>query len=113
MKGNRYQTNATSFGLGMTSLTAVAFLVGLLEPLEKLALHVRQVTCNNREVDSRIAHVDYDDGTLALATTANATQRDYIAGLIRALHDLGARAVAMDILFGEPQRLKVDDPVMS
>ena len=53
----------------------------------------------------RIVVADIDDRSLA-AVGQWPWRRDVIAQLIRVLHDLGARTIALDIVFAEPDRLQ-------
>ena len=114
MAPKQHQQRGMAVGLGVTSLCSLAFMLGWFEPFENYALDLRQLYFNHLDVDSRIAHVDYDDGTIGRVGIDDALKRDFIAALVHMLHELGARAVAIDILFLEKQnpRPREDAPAL-
>src|SRR5437764_14954191 len=93
-----YQFRGAALGLGLTLLIAGVYWLGFLERFENIALDVRQRYCSRIETDSRIVHVDIDDGSVEkVGRWPDAWPRDLLADLIRTIHEGGAAAIAVDL----------------
>lgn len=106
MTARRHQYWGIALGLAITLGTA-GLLTPRLDPLERLALDLRFRYANRVPADPRIVHVDIDDGSLERIGRWP-WPRDVVADLVRTLHELGASAIALDLLFDEPEPYRVN-----
>src|SRR5207302_636758 len=107
----RYQFRGGALGLGLTLLIAAVYWLGGLERFENLALDIRQRYFSRVDTDARIVHVDIDDGSVEkVGRWPDKWPRDLLAELVRIIHAGGAKSVALDLLFDEPQPTRFDDP---
>jgi class 3 adenylate cyclase len=90
------------FGLGglIVALGCAAFAAGLLHSLDHVGLDLHFRHFGRVEADPRLVLIDIDDG--ALRNEPWPWPRRRFAELVSTLHELGARATALDILFIEP-----------
>lgn len=93
------------FGLGLTALVLGAALVGLLTPLEHWLYHRRARYCQffTPAPDDSLIHLDIDDSALDIIGSWP-WPRSYLAEILDELNLAGTRAVAMDVIFSEPQQ---------
>lgn len=102
----RHQFQGAALGFAATGIVAVLYLLGVLEPFERQALDWRQVVANQFDVHKDIVHVDIDDSAITNVGRWP-WSRDEVAQLIDVIGLAGARAIAIDFLFDEPERPRV------
>jgi class 3 adenylate cyclase/CHASE2 domain-containing sensor protein len=93
-------------GLAATAATTAASL-RWGETLERRALDWRFRHAQRLEASPRIVHVDIDDGSLERIGRWP-WHRDVLADLVRTLHELGAAAIALDLILDAPQPARVE-----
>jgi adenylate cyclase len=98
----RKQRGAVCVGLAVTLAAAVLQVLGLFQRIEWLFLdaYFRQV--NRIEASRQIVHVDIDDASLD-RVGAWPWPRDVQADLVRILHEIGAKTIALDLVYSEPR----------
>jgi len=100
---------AIVLGLLATALVAVGHLKGLDRRTELHALDLRLRTARPTGDAAEIVHVDIDDRSLA-ELGRWPWPRERLAGMIDVLSDCGARAVALDVILPEPQKVRYVHP---
>jgi adenylate cyclase len=90
----------------MGAVAAVAFyLAGLDRPAEHYALDLRFAYCSKLEAPESILHVDIDDRALE-ELGRWPWPRAMLAGVVDVLGECGAEAIALDIIFPDPQKVR-------
>ena len=100
----RLLVDATLFGVVLTLLVAGADALGLLTPLERWLYDSRALWCQHwtPPPTDKLVHVDIDDA--ALDSVGHwPWDRSDVAEILDELRMAGAKAVALDVLFSEPQ----------
>jgi adenylate cyclase len=77
--------------------------------MELWAYDLRVRYCNNVPPASAIVHVDIDDASL-MRVGRWPWHRDQLAEVVRAIADLGAANIMIDLLLSEPEPAYLDDP---
>ena len=100
----RLLIDATLFGVLLTLVVGAADAFGLLTPVERFFYDQRAALCQRwmPPPTDRLVHVDIDDGALD-AIGHWPWDRTDVADILDELHRAGAKAVALDVLFSEPQ----------
>ena len=93
-------------GLLGTLLILIAFWIGLDPRTELRALDMR-FGLTDAPLPDDILHVDIDDGSLE-AVGRWPWDRQKFAAIIDVLKDCGAKAVMVDLILDEPQRLRYE-----
>lgn len=107
---NRPRLMGFLVGLAITIAGCVAFVFYFHSfILELKALDERFLKLSTLEPDPRIVHVDIDDSALDRVGRWPWT-RDKTAALIRVLHELGAKMIAVDLLIDERETPVREDP---
>ncbi len=106
----RANTIALLIGLAATTVVALAYAAGALDPLERLALdwrfrHANPIGVFPSAADPAIVCIDIDDTTLARVGRWP-WPRDVQAPLVAIPAELGARAVLVDLTWNEPEPLR-------
>lgn len=96
-------------GLALTGAAVVLHAGGFTERLELLGFDLLVEWFSRVPASDKILHIDIDDDALERVGSWP-WPRDLQAGLVRALHELGARQVVMDIVFSEPRPPEVRLP---
>src|SRR5438477_5577434 len=100
----KYQFRGTALGLLLTLTITALYFFDVFERPENIALDFRQKHFSQIDADSRIVHVDIDDGSVdKIGRWPDAWPRDLLAELVRSISDGGASVIAVDLLFDEPQ----------
>ena len=100
----RLLIDATLFGALLTMIVAAADALGMLAPLERWFYDQRALLCQRwmPPPTDRLVHVDIDDA--AIATIGRwPWDRTDVAEILDELRLAGAKAVALDVTFSEPQ----------
>lgn len=102
----RLLIDATLFGVLLTFFVAAADAFGLLGPLENWFYDQRALHCQRwmPAPTTKLVHLDIDGPSLD-AIGAWPWDRADVADLLDELGRAGPRAVALDVLFSEPQRV--------
>jgi CHASE2 domain-containing sensor protein/class 3 adenylate cyclase len=100
----RLLVDATLIGAVLTLLVAAADALGWLTPLERWFYDQRALLCQHwmPPPTDRLVHVDIDDASQATVGRWPWPRTD-VAELLDELHKAGAKAVALDVTFTEPQ----------
>ena len=93
---------ALLLGLITTLIMLALYLLGAADRIELLTLDLRFRRLPTAPPNDRILHVDIDDRSLD-ELGRWPWPRTQLAGIVEILHDAGADAVALDIIFPEPQ----------
>src|SRR5262245_13848442 len=96
-----HQSRSVLICVIVTLTIAVGFIFGLFDKSELKSIDWRFMRRGNRPVDSRIAMVLIDDGAIH-ELGRWPWPRKYHGELIRALNKAGAKAIAFDMFFPEP-----------
>src|SRR5439155_2377957 len=101
----RLLVDATLIGVVLTLLVAAADGLGVLAPLERWLYDQRAVRCQHwtPPPTNLLVHVDVDDASLD-AIGAWPWKRTDVADILDELRLAGPKAVALDVLFSEPQK---------
>ena len=94
--------SALLLGLAATAMIAACHLVGLDRRAELLALDLRFRRLSSAPANDAAVIVEIDDHSLEQLGRWP-WPRELLAGIVRTLHECGARAVALDIIMPEPQ----------
>jgi adenylate cyclase len=98
-----------SVGTTATVAVALAFHFGQLAPVSMWLLDLKFTQFNRVEADDRVVMIDITDYALERIHRWP-WPREYHAGLIRSLTELGAAAILMDIVFDSSEKGYYDDP---
>ena len=95
----------TQLGLLLTLIVMLADFGGLLEPLERYFYDLRARHCQyfTPPPTDRIVHLDIDDQSIAQIGRWP-WSRSVIANLIDEISRAGAKVIALDILYGQPEK---------
>ncbi len=98
---------ALTIGLLATIVGGGVYALGLLDRLNgfNLDLHFRHL--NTIEADPRIVLIDIDDSTLRVMPDWPWPRRVF-AELVQTLHEMGAEAIVLDIVFAEPSKPRME-----
>jgi CHASE2 domain-containing sensor protein/class 3 adenylate cyclase len=107
----RLLVDSTLFGVVLTLLVAGADALGLLSPLERWLYDERALRCQHwtPPPTDKLVHVDIDDAALD-AIGHWPWDRSTVAEILDELRLAGAKAVALDVLFSEPQKPELRKP---
>ena len=112
MLTNRPRLLGTLVGFTATIACATFFFASEGESTVELqAFDWRVRSCNTLGPDTPIVHLDIDDGALDRVGRWPWPRAD-IAELIRAIDELGARNIIVDLLFSEHEQPKTDNPAL-
>ncbi|MBN2562382.1 MAG: adenylate/guanylate cyclase domain-containing protein [Phycisphaerae bacterium] len=110
MLAHRPRLNGILTGLAVTILCTVWFFgINPEDEVELVAFDCRVRECNALEPIPPIVHVDIDDSAIERVGRWP-WRRDQLADLIRTLHEVGAKVIAVDLLLSDPQAPFVTDP---
>ena len=98
-------TTAALWGLVGTLIVLGVHLVGLDDHAELDCLDLCFRYCSRLDSPDQIVHVDIDDGSLA-ELGRWPWPREILAGIVQTLGQCGAKSVALDILFHDPQEVR-------
>ena len=103
----KHSGRIVSLLLGLAATLAVlgAHLAGWDRRPELQTLDWRMRLASSAEPSDRVVHVDIDDGSLK-SIGRWPWPREFIAGMIDILDECGARTVALDIIFPDPQKIR-------
>ena len=107
----RLLIDATLFGVLLTLVVGAADAFGFLTPAERWFYDQRAALCQRwmPPPTDRLVHVDIDDGALDVVGHWPWDRTD-VAEILDELRLAGARAVALDVLFSEPQAPELVKP---
>ena len=109
MTADGWQTSrpirAVLWGLVGTAIVAAVHVSGLSRFAEWHGLDLCFRHCSPLESPEQIVHVDIDDGSLEQLGRWP-WPRAQVAGILRTLDECGAKRIAMDLIFPEPQAVR-------
>ena len=112
MLTNRPRLLGTLVGLTSTIACATFFFAsGDDSTVELQAFDWRVRSCNTLGPDASIVHLDIDDSALDRVGRWPWPRAD-VADLIRAIDELGARSIIVDLLFSEHEQPKLENPAL-
>jgi CHASE2 domain-containing sensor protein/class 3 adenylate cyclase len=96
---------AMLWGLVGTAIVAAIHLSGLSSFAESHGMDLCFRNASRMQAPQQIVHVDIDDGSLE-ALGRWPWPRAQVAGILRTLDECGAKRIAMDLIFPEPQAVR-------
>jgi len=104
-RSGRTGWQALAVGLAATASVLVAYIAGGLDWLELKTLDLRFVLANSIREHADLVCLDIDDAALQRVGRWP-WPRDVQAGILSVLHELGVRALLVDLTLGEPEPVR-------